>query len=76
MKISQNEIFGLQAQLENTKIIIHKRKSNFRLEFSVDDLKINVFKLGFGQKYPTCVPIIKRSLNSKQKSSDNYWMKL
>jgi hypothetical protein len=47
--------------MENTKISLLKRRSNFYIDFAVEDLITDVFKLSYGQKYPTFVPILRKS---------------
>lgn len=50
--------------MANTKIDIIKRRNNFKMVLAIQDLVADVFKLGYGQKYATYVPILKKSKES------------
>lgn len=62
LKVSKDNVFGVRVSTQNTEFDILKRRNNFKLVFAVKDLVADVFKLGFGQKYPTYVPILKKNV--------------
>ena len=55
--------------MTNTKFNIIKKYTNFKLVVAIEDLISDVFKLGFGQKNPTYVPIIKKNIRAPSKNT-------
>jgi hypothetical protein len=76
VKISKNGQFGIRALMENTKINLLKRRSNFYIEIAVEDLITDVFKLSYGQKFPTFVPILRKSTKLEDRNTKDYLLKL
>jgi hypothetical protein len=66
LKISKSNEFGIRALMENTKISLLKRRSNYRLELAVCDLITDMFKMSYGEKYPTFVPILRKSTGTEE----------
>jgi hypothetical protein len=56
--------------MSNTKFDLIKKQSNFKVVLAIKDLVADVFKLGFGQKNPTYVPIIKKNIRAQRKNNN------
>lgn len=69
-------MLGIRTLMHNTKFELLKRKQNFKVDIGLTDLSIDAFKMGFGQKNPTFVPILKKKVQSSYKKSKKYLVNL
>jgi hypothetical protein len=61
-------LFGIRFAMTNTTFNIIKKHTNFKVVLAIEDLIADVFKLGFGQKNPTYVPILKKNIRAPRKN--------